>query len=127
MVDLPHLQGYSSSTSLIPGPAYTCLQLLESNRPQNRGGDLDVLLLLLRGYNDNFRACRLEVLEAVQQQLCQHSGDRRDPQRNWQVLPCHTAYFVRLYHPILVMQLDVQVGKQHGGATGLSLVQCSTH
>jgi hypothetical protein len=51
-----------------------------------------------------------QLLDAVPGKLCQLDESQADnAQRNWQLQPCHTHYFLRLRHPALQMQLDVQV------------------
>jgi hypothetical protein len=88
-------------------------------------GDLDVVLKLRCHSGASFDSCRREVLAAVAQQLCRTAaGPDSDaaaaavsPTAGWRLKPCHSEHFVRLEHPQLQLQLDVQVGAGPAGVT----------
>jgi hypothetical protein len=88
-------------------------------------GDLDVVLKLRCHSGASFDSCRREVLTAVEQQLCRPAaGPDNDaaaaavsPTAGWRLKPCHSERFVRLEHPQLQLQLDVQVGAGLEGVT----------
>lgn len=75
--------------------------------------DLDILAKIKCHNNADFHRCRKEFLGAVTRHL------RRPPdasgslveiaKRGWQLRDCHPRYFVKLEHPELNLQLDIQV------------------
>jgi hypothetical protein len=78
-------------------------------------GDLDVVLKLRCHGGAAFDSCRRELLAAVAQQLCR-TASRPDgasvgsaADAGWRLKPCHSEHFLRLEHPQLQLQLDVQV------------------
>ncbi|KAF6266624.1 hypothetical protein COO60DRAFT_6714 [Scenedesmus sp. NREL 46B-D3] len=93
--------------------------------------DLDVIIVLKCNSPSHhpFEACRMQLLDQVQQQLCQplstlqHAeGDAADAKERlraqaahgWQLLDCVPVYYMTLQHTLLHMQLDVQVAQYHG-------------
>jgi hypothetical protein len=82
--------------------------------------DLDVVLKLRCYGRASFDSCRRELLAAVEQQLCRHAaaaaaaagdvdGVAASADTGWQVKQCHSQHFLRLEHPQLQLQLDLQV------------------
>jgi hypothetical protein len=111
---MPGRAGQHTSVSF--SPAYQCqLRFLCFAACS---GDLDVVLKLRCHSGTSFDSCRRELLAAVAQQLCKPAAQPYDaaaaaaagsPTAGWRLKPCHSEHFVRLEHPQLQLQLDVQV------------------
>jgi hypothetical protein len=75
-------------------------------------GDLDVVLKLRCHSGHPFDSCRRQVLAAVEQQLCRPAGPDdavAAAAAGWRLKACHSEHYLRLEHPQLHLQLDIQV------------------
>jgi hypothetical protein len=93
-----------------------------------RRSDLDIIIVLKcnQPTQQPFEMCRMRLLGQVQQQLCRPlssaspcmEGSPPDAKEQlkataacgWQLPNCVPCYYLTLQHPVLCMQLDIQVG-----------------